>query len=50
MLTEITPAYAAAGRALVSTSVLGDASGREPDVRARLAEMYGVDTSGWEGV
>ena len=30
--------------------MLGDASGREPDVRARLAEMYHVDTSGWEGV
>ena len=50
VLTEVTPAYAAGNRALVSTSVLGDASGREPDVRARLAEMYHVDTSGWEGV
>ncbi len=50
VLTEVTPAYAADGRALVSTSVLGDASGREPDVRARLGEIYGVDPSGWEGV
>ena len=48
MLTEVTPAYAADGRSLVSTSVLGDASGREPDVRARIGEMYGADTSGWE--
>ena len=43
VLTEVTAAYAADGRALVSTSVLGDASGREPDVRARIAEMYGAD-------
>jgi len=48
VLTEVTPAYAADGRALVGTSVLGDAGGREPDVRARIAEMYGADTSGWE--
>ena len=48
VLTEVTPAYSADGRALVSTSVLGDASGREPDVRARLAEMYGTGPSGWE--
>ena len=48
VLTEVTPAYSADGRALVSTSVLGDASGREPDVRARLAEMYGTGSSGWE--
>ena len=48
VLTEVTAAYAADGRALISTSVLGDASGREPDVRARIAEMYGADASGWE--
>jgi phytoene dehydrogenase-like protein len=48
VLTEVTPSYATDRRALVSTSVLGDASGREPDVRARLGEMYGADTSGWE--
>ena len=48
VLTEVTATYAADGRALISTSVLGDASGREPDVRARIAEMYGADASGWE--
>ena len=48
VLTEVTAAYSADGRALVSTSVLGDASGREPDVRARIAEMYGADAAGWE--
>ncbi len=48
VLTEVTPAYAAGRRALICTSVLGDASGREPDVRARIGAMYGADTSGWE--
>jgi phytoene dehydrogenase-like protein len=48
VLTEVTPSYAADRRALVSSSVLGDASGRELDVRARLAEMYGTETAGWE--
>ena len=38
-------AYAAGRRALISTSVLGDASRREPDVRARIGEMHGADTS-----
>jgi phytoene dehydrogenase-like protein len=48
ILSEVSPTYAPAGRSLISTSVLGDASGREPDVRARLAELYGTDTAGWE--
>jgi phytoene dehydrogenase-like protein len=48
VLTEVTPSYAADRRALVAASVLGDASGREPEVRARIGEMYGTDTSGWE--
>jgi protoporphyrinogen oxidase len=48
VLSEVTPGYATDGRALVSSSVLGDASGGEPDVRARLAELYGTDTAGWE--
>src|ERR1700744_1242737 len=48
VLSEVTPGYAPVGRALVSSSVLGDASGGEPDVRARLAELYGTDTAGWE--
>jgi phytoene dehydrogenase-like protein len=48
VLSEVTPGYAPAGRTLVSSSVLGDASGQEPDVRARLGELYGADTAGWE--
>jgi glycine/D-amino acid oxidase-like deaminating enzyme len=47
VLTEVTPGYGGDGRALVSTSVLG-AAAREPDVRARLAELYQADTVGWE--
>ena len=42
------PGYAPRGRALISSSVLGDASGREPEVRSRLGELYGTDPSGWE--
>jgi phytoene dehydrogenase-like protein len=48
VLSEVSDTFAPAGRALVSSSVLGDASDREPDVRARLAELYGTDTAGWE--
>lgn len=51
VLSEVSPTFAPggpAGRALISSSVLGDASDREPDVRARLAELYGTDTAGWE--
>lgn len=48
VLTEVSPAYSAGRRALISTSVLGDASGREPAARARIAEMYGADASCWE--
>jgi phytoene dehydrogenase-like protein len=48
VLSEVTRTYARDGRALVSSSVLGDASGQEPVVRARLAELYGTDTAGWE--
>ena len=48
VLSEVARTYAPDGRALVSSSVLGDASGSEPSVRARLAELYGTDTAGWE--
>jgi phytoene dehydrogenase-like protein len=48
VLSEVSDTFAPAGRALISSSVLGDASGREPDVRNRLAELYGTDTAGWE--
>jgi phytoene dehydrogenase-like protein len=58
VLSEVTPGYSGDGRALVSTSVLGDAgrpatgtAASEPAeavVRARLAELYGTGTSGWE--
>ena len=48
VLSEVSSTFAPAGRALISSSVLGDASDREPEVRARLAELYGTDTAGWE--
>lgn len=48
VLTNAAPSYAP-GRHLVSSSVVhGDAS--EPAVRAHLARLYDVDTSGWEHV
>ncbi|MEV6396640.1 NAD(P)/FAD-dependent oxidoreductase [Streptomyces sp. NPDC051907] len=48
VLSEVTPAYAPPGTALVSTSVLGgDPPAREGVVRGRLAELYGTDTSAW---
>ncbi|WP_431682457.1 NAD(P)/FAD-dependent oxidoreductase [Kitasatospora sp. KL5] len=47
VLSEAVPGYAGDGRALVSTSVLG-ADADEPQVRARLAELYETDTGGWE--
>ncbi|WP_406194042.1 FAD-dependent oxidoreductase [Kitasatospora sp. NBC_01560] len=47
VLSEVVPAYARNGRALVSTSLLGvDRDTRR--VPARLAELYGTDTSDWE--
>ncbi|MFJ9950239.1 NAD(P)/FAD-dependent oxidoreductase [Kitasatospora sp. NPDC091207] len=49
VLTEVVPGLSPDGRALVSTSVLGtDAA--ESAVRARLAELYGVDTAHWQPV
>ncbi|MFF5896907.1 NAD(P)/FAD-dependent oxidoreductase [Streptomyces argenteolus] len=51
VLTEVSPSYAPPGTALVSTSVLGAGPpGGEATVRARLAELYDTDTSGWESV
>lgn len=49
VLSEVSPTYAPAGRALVATSVLGasDVPG-ECAVRDVLAELYATDTSGWE--
>ncbi|MER5650544.1 NAD(P)/FAD-dependent oxidoreductase [Streptosporangium sp. NPDC002524] len=49
VISDAAPEYAPPGRALVSTSVLGVLSGAdEPRVRARLSQIYGTDTSGWE--
>jgi hypothetical protein len=48
VVTDAAPEYAADGRALISTSVLGVAADRdESRVRSRLEEIYG-GTSGWE--
>ncbi|MFJ2861614.1 NAD(P)/FAD-dependent oxidoreductase [Kitasatospora sp. NPDC087314] len=55
VLSELHPSYAPAGQALVATTVLGRRSfdaggpaGLEPTVRARLAELYGASTTGWQ--
>ncbi|TQJ85898.1 NAD(P)/FAD-dependent oxidoreductase [Streptomyces sp. SLBN-31] len=49
VLSEVVPAYAPAGSALVATSVLGrDAEKRETAVREALAEVYDGDTGGWD--
>ncbi len=55
VLSELHPSYAPAGQALIATTVLGRRSfdsggpaGLEPAVRARLAELYGTGTAGWE--
>ncbi|MFC8454438.1 FAD-dependent oxidoreductase [Kitasatospora sp. NPDC057223] len=55
VLSELHSSYAPAGRALIATTVLGrrsfDSGGPatlEPAVRARLAELYGTSTAGWE--
>jgi phytoene dehydrogenase-like protein len=52
VLSEVSPAYAPPGRALVATSVLGadEDPGAEAAVRAVLAELYGTDTGDWEPV
>ncbi len=49
VLTEVAPGYAGDGRALVSTSVLGDpGADHEPRLREQLAEVYATPTDGWE--
>ena len=49
VLTQVTPGYAANGRALVSTSVLGGGGEDvEAKVRGRLATLYEADTADWE--
>ncbi|GGT10450.1 FAD-dependent oxidoreductase [Streptomyces chromofuscus] len=51
VLSEVHPAYAPRGYALVATSVLGgDAEGGEKTVRAALAECYEAETSGWDPI
>ncbi|MFE2235804.1 NAD(P)/FAD-dependent oxidoreductase [Streptomyces sp. NPDC059442] len=51
VLTEVHRGFATDGRALVSTSVLGDPDPeREAAVRAALAEVYDTDTRSWERV
>ncbi|MEU6851072.1 FAD-dependent oxidoreductase [Actinacidiphila alni] len=48
VLTDVVPGYSAAGRALVSTSVLG--AGKPADVLPALSGMYGTDATAWERV
>ncbi|MEV6614982.1 NAD(P)/FAD-dependent oxidoreductase [Streptomyces sp. NPDC051051] len=49
VLSEVVPAYAPPGHALVATSVLGrDQEGGERAVRAALGEAYGTGTDGWD--
>ena len=48
VMTQAAPSYAPGRHLVASAVVTGDAS--EPTVRAHLARMYGVDTSGWEHV
>ncbi|MGW1115927.1 FAD-dependent oxidoreductase [Streptomyces tanashiensis] len=51
VLTEVHPRFARDGRALVSTSVLGELSPeRNARLREVLAEVYGTDTGSWETV
>ncbi|WP_326846338.1 FAD-dependent oxidoreductase [Streptomyces kaniharaensis] len=55
VLSELHPSYAPSGQALIATTVLGRRSfdaggpaGLEPAVRAKLAELYGTSTRGWQ--
>lgn len=51
VLTEVVPAYAPPGTALISTSVLGpDRPEAGRAVLRRLAELYGTDTGEWRQV
>lgn len=51
-MTNAAPAYATAGRVLVSASALGlhDSAEAEAGVRAHLKRMYCVPTTGWQHV
>ncbi|HUK68396.1 MAG TPA: NAD(P)/FAD-dependent oxidoreductase [Streptosporangiaceae bacterium] len=49
VLTEVTRGYSGDGRALISSSVLGEGGADlEPTVRGRLAALYETETAGWE--
>lgn len=55
VLSDVSPGYAADGRALVATTVLGlrgvgpdDLAALEPAVRRRVGELYGTATRRWE--
>ncbi|MFD8479655.1 FAD-dependent oxidoreductase [Kitasatospora sp. NPDC059673] len=55
VLSDADPSYAADGRALIATTVLGrrafdsgGPAGDEPVVRRRLSELYGTSTAAWE--
>ncbi|MGW5718985.1 FAD-dependent oxidoreductase [Amycolatopsis sp. NPDC003865] len=49
VLSEVSPAYAPEGSALISASVPDRADpGLEPRVRQRLARIYDTDTRGWD--
>jgi phytoene dehydrogenase-like protein len=49
VVSEAVPSYAPAGRALVQTSIVGNAPPLvELDVRERLAVVYGTDTREWD--
>ncbi|WP_411103188.1 NAD(P)/FAD-dependent oxidoreductase [Streptomyces sp. cmx-4-9] len=51
VLTEVAPTYAADGRSLVSTSVLGeDSPQRRQDLTDALSQAYGTDAAHWEPV
>ncbi len=50
VMTTVAPGYAPPGRHLVASTVLGDRSDAETEreVRAQLALVYGVATTGWD--
>ncbi|MER6299239.1 NAD(P)/FAD-dependent oxidoreductase [Kitasatospora sp. NPDC001539] len=55
VLSELHPSFAPGGQSLIASTVLGRRSfdaggpaGLEPAVRARLAELYGASTTGWQ--
>ncbi|MER5638574.1 FAD-dependent oxidoreductase [Kitasatospora sp. NPDC002227] len=55
VLSEVDAGYAPPGQALIATTVLGrrtfdsgGPAGHEPEVRRRLAELYGQPTGAWE--